>query len=150
MRTTNKIRGFTLIELMIVITIIGVLAAVAVPVYQDYTVRARVSECVSVFNPIKTAVTLFATENNQLPTALASLSGVSHTPTNHQGEYVESVTISSGAVSCKLDSDPDLASAAGKKIGFSPSLNTTTGRIEWTISTSASVTDVPSEYLPKL
>ena len=53
MKTIQK--GFTLIELMIVIAIIGILAAVALPAYQDYTVRASFSECINLANPVRTA-----------------------------------------------------------------------------------------------
>ena len=54
---TKKIQqGFTLIELMIVIAILGILMAIAIPAYQDYTVRAKVSECVNLMAPLKLAV----------------------------------------------------------------------------------------------
>ncbi|MEM7408535.1 MAG: pilin [Pseudomonadota bacterium] len=58
--TTQK--GFTLIELMIVVAIIGILAAVAIPAYQDYTIRARVQDTVSVSNPVRTALGIACSE----------------------------------------------------------------------------------------
>ena len=66
----NKIQqGFTLIELMIVVAIIGILAAVAIPAYQDYTIRAKMVECVNAMNPAKTAVSEFFMSTNSLPTS---------------------------------------------------------------------------------
>lgn len=63
----NKIQqGFTLIELMIVVAIIGILAAIAIPAYQDYTVRAKVSELINAANPAKTAISEFALTKNTL------------------------------------------------------------------------------------
>jgi len=65
-------QGFTLIELMIVVAIIGILAAVAIPAYQDYTVRARVTEGLSLASAGKTAVSEFFASNGRLPESNAS------------------------------------------------------------------------------
>ena len=61
-------RGFTLIELMIVVAIIGILAALAIPQYQDYTIRARVSEAVNLASAAKTSVAEFFNTNQDMPT----------------------------------------------------------------------------------
>jgi type IV pilus assembly protein PilA len=67
MRKTIQ-QGFTLIELMIVVAIIGILAAVAIPAYQDYTIRARVTEGVNLAAAAKAAVTEFRIARNHWPT----------------------------------------------------------------------------------
>jgi type IV pilus assembly protein PilA len=62
-------KGFTLIELMIVVAIIGILAAVAIPQYQDYTVKAKLSKVQSTLAPVKTAVALYFQEQGGFPAA---------------------------------------------------------------------------------
>jgi type IV pilus assembly protein PilA len=80
-------QGFTLIELMIVVAIIGILAAVALPAYQDYTVRAKVSEVVLAASGGKTAVAEFYASNSRMPSTGVASAGI----TNQASKYVTSV-----------------------------------------------------------
>ena len=84
-------QGFTLIELMIVVAIIGILAAIAIPAYQDYTVRAQVSEGLSLADGAKTAMTEFYTNHGTWPTTNAS-AGLSAAG-SITGNYVASVNV---------------------------------------------------------
>ncbi len=78
-------KGFTLIELMIVVAIIGILAAVALPAYQDYTVRAKVTEVILAASAAKNSIAEFANTNNALPSS-------SYAVETQASKYVASVT----------------------------------------------------------
>lgn len=90
-----KQQGFTLIELMIVVAIVGILAAIAIPAYQDYTVRARVTEGLSLASSAKLAVAETAISNNALPATQAATgyAGLTAATTN-----VTSITIGAAGV----------------------------------------------------
>jgi len=92
MRQVQK--GFTLIELMIVVAIIGILAAVALPAYQDYTIRAQVAEGPSLSAGLKTAITENFVNRGTFPANNAAL-GISGTI---EGNFVGSVTSASGVI----------------------------------------------------
>ena len=89
----NKQQGFTLIELMIVIAIIGILAAIAIPAYQDYVIRSQVSEGLSLASGAKVGVGEFYTNTNRLPKNNAS-AGIAQ-PKSISGNYVSTVTVTS-------------------------------------------------------
>lgn len=83
-----KEKGFTLIELMIVVAIVGILAAIAIPAYQDYTIRARVTEGLSRASSAKMAVSETAITNNALPATQAATGYVSPAATPNVSSIV--------------------------------------------------------------
>ncbi len=91
MKTLQK--GFTLIELMIVVAIIGILAAIAIPAYQDYTIRAQVSEGLMLASDIKAGIAEYAAQVGDWPITLAEAGLGSAVLTDKQGRYVQSIDI---------------------------------------------------------
>ncbi|HGK0123226.1 TPA: pilin [Neisseria gonorrhoeae] len=100
MNTLQK--GFTLIELMIVIAIVGILAAVALPAYQDYTARAQVSEAILLAEGQKSAVTEYYLNNGEWPKDNAS-AGVA-SASDIKGKYVKQVEVKNGVVTAQMAS----------------------------------------------
>ncbi|HFA4099569.1 TPA: pilin, partial [Neisseria gonorrhoeae] len=114
MNTLQK--GFTLIELMIVIAIVGILAAVALPAYQDYTARAQVSEAILLAEGQKSAVTEYYLNNGKWPEDNGS-AGVA-SPTDIKGKYVKEVKVAKGVVTAEMKSDGVNKEIKGKKLSL--------------------------------
>ena len=87
-------KGFTLIELMIVVAIIGILAAIAIPAYQDYTIRAQITEGLNLAAGVKTGVAEYFQDSGTWPSTNAE-AGVG-TGTDIKGKYVSAVTVTTG------------------------------------------------------
>ncbi len=90
-------QGFTLIELMIVVAIIGILAAIAIPAYQDYTIRAQVSEGLNLAAAAKAAVAESFLNNGEAPDNRV-VAGMSANATDTQGKYVAAVNVVNGRI----------------------------------------------------
>ncbi|MEM7282617.1 MAG: pilin [Pseudomonadota bacterium] len=87
-------QGFTLIELMIVVAIIGILAAIAIPAYQDFTIRAQVSEGMSLASSLKADISEFFQDRGTLPADIAALGILNPS----SGKYVSAVTVGGGVI----------------------------------------------------
>lgn len=118
----NAQKGFTLIELMIVVAIIGILAAVAIPAYQDYTKRAKMSEVIGFAASAKTAVAEAFQSTGTLP-ADNQAAGLDTKAANIKSTYVKSVTVTDGAIALAVQGtgDADLDKAT---VTYTPLDNT--------------------------
>ncbi len=145
-------KGFTLIELMIVVAIIGILAAVALPAYQDYTVRAKVSEGMIMASSLKIGTTeMFADRGINGLGAYSAV--IAADLSNITTDLVTGVSINSttGAISLTMGGIPQLASS--NVLTFVPSIGSaaisstnSTGTIKWYCNTAS--TTIEDTFLP--
>ena len=147
-------KGFTLIELMIVIAIIGILAAIAIPAYQDYTIRSKVSEGLNMSGAAKLAVSETYDSTGDFPAGAAEVNTAYGLPSplSIKGTYVSSIEAYGATATppggvlitykANLGGSP---SADGEAILLTPT--TSTGTMQWTCGGTATTT-MPSKYLP--
>ena len=120
LKTVQK--GFTLIELMIVVAIIGILAAIAIPAYQDYTVRAQVTEGLNLAGAAKAAVAESYSNTGNAPTNREE-AGMSATATDTNGKYVTQVDVAKGVIVITYGNEANTAlqpAGAGLTLGLTP------------------------------
>jgi len=111
-------KGFTLIELMIVVAIVGLLAAIALPAYRDYTIRSRVSEALAAAGACKTSVADFAASKGRLPDNSGEAGcGDANNPSKY---VMQVVVVTSGVIVVATSEDSDLGDAGAKVITLTP------------------------------
>jgi type IV pilus assembly protein PilA len=151
-------KGFTLIELMIVVAIIGILAAIAIPAYQNYTIRAQVTEGLNLADGWKTAVAEYYANLGKMPADQTALTGTAAS----SGKYVKSITISTGTIAAKFGTDQNNAALTNKTLALTPYTNSnndivwvcglaappTGGTGTVTIQGGVVATDISAQYLP--
>ena len=126
-------QGFTLIELMIVVAIIGILAALAIPAYQDYTIRAKVAEGVNLAASARTAVSEFRISEGAFPTSNAQ-AGIADAA-DISSTYVDSVTIGAGGAVTVAFQGLGGATTDGETIIFTPTMAPTDATVTWDCTT---------------
>ena len=151
-------KGFTLIELMIVVAIIGILAAIAIPAYQNYTIRAQVTEGLSLGDGWKTAIAEYYANSGAMPATTANLTGTNAST----GKYVTSVNVVAGAIEIAYGNQAN-TNIATKVLALLPYTNTnkdiiwicgtasasvTSGTLSAQSTATSTTTTVSAQYLP--
>lgn len=135
-------QGFTLLELMIVVAIVGILAAIAIPAYKDYIARSKVSECAATLGACKTSVTEYYNTKNVYP-ADATAAGCS----TNASQYCSGLTISTGIITSAVNAAATgIQTTSGTTCDLVLMPQTANSEITgWSGSTSC-----PTKYVPAL
>jgi type IV pilus assembly protein PilA len=138
----NSQRGFTLIELMIVVAIVGILASVAIPAYQRYLVRAQVSEGLNMTGPLQIAVAEYNMDTGAYPVDNAD--AALQAPANYKGKYVDSISVAGPVISVRYGPDAN-AEISGETITVTAIRNG--GSVSWSCASGGVIPDL---YLPSV
>jgi type IV pilus assembly protein PilA len=129
-------KGFTLIELMIVVAIIGILAAVALPAYQDYTTRGKMSEVIGFAGAAKTAVGTCIISTGAIADCASNAKAGLDVNTDINSKYVKSVTVSTGAVITVAIQATNVSGLDSGNLTMTPTLNDNS--VSWICEISSS------------
>jgi type IV pilus assembly protein PilA len=158
MKNTTVQHGFTLIELMIVVAIIGILAAIAIPAYQDYTIRSQVAEGSVLADGTKNGLTEFWNNYGHFPSSPQS-AGL-YSASSIYGKYVSSVsaTAAPGVISATFSNTNGFQANSkinGLVLTYSAYGSSTQGSVTWNCKSTANLkagqkTNIPDKWLPQV